>query len=82
VKGWKHVEWGDTFSVDVPLDEAEASDYERCSCPGGIGGCKGDRRPRRQRFDIGWFRGIAMTEEADAVAKRMLLLPGQSRPGG
>jgi protease I len=36
VKGWKHVEWGDTFAVDVPLDEAEASDYDALLLPGGV----------------------------------------------
>ncbi|PYQ47597.1 MAG: protease [Acidobacteria bacterium] len=36
VKGWKHVEWGDTFSVDVPLEEAEAGDYDALLLPGGV----------------------------------------------
>ena len=27
VRGWKHKEWGDSFPVDVALDEAQPGDY-------------------------------------------------------
>jgi len=36
VKGWKHVEWGDTFPVDTPLDRAEAGRYDALLLPGGV----------------------------------------------
>ena len=35
VKGWKHTEWGDTFDVDVPIAEADASDFDALLLPGG-----------------------------------------------
>ena len=36
VKGWKETEWGDRFDVDVPLDRAEANDYDALLLPGGV----------------------------------------------
>lgn len=36
VKGWKHVEWGDTFPVDVPLDAADAGSFDALLLPGGV----------------------------------------------
>lgn len=36
VKGWKHTDWGDTFEVDVPIDEANAEDYDALLLPGGV----------------------------------------------
>ena len=36
VKGWKHTDWGDTFEVDVPLDEAAPEDYDALLLPGGV----------------------------------------------
>jgi protease I len=36
VKGWKHIEWGDKFPVEVPLDKAESSDYDALLLPGGV----------------------------------------------
>jgi protease I len=36
VKGWKHVEWGDEFPVDVPLGKAKAGDYDALLLPGGV----------------------------------------------
>jgi protease I len=36
VKGWKHTDWGDTFEVDVPLDEADPDDYDALLLPGGV----------------------------------------------
>lgn len=36
VKGWKHVEWGDEMSVDVPLAQAKADDYDALLLPGGV----------------------------------------------
>jgi protease I len=36
VKGWKHTVWGDTFDVDVPIDEADPEDYDALVLPGGV----------------------------------------------
>jgi protease I len=36
VKGWQHTEWGDQFSVDVPLAQARADDYDALLLPGGV----------------------------------------------
>lgn len=35
VRGWTHTEWGDRFSVDVPLAEARVEDYDALVLPGG-----------------------------------------------
>lgn len=36
VKGWNHTEWGDLFAVDVPLEQADAADYDALLLPGGV----------------------------------------------
>ncbi|MGN6552813.1 MAG: type 1 glutamine amidotransferase domain-containing protein [Verrucomicrobiota bacterium] len=36
VKGWKEMNWGDSFRVDVPLEEANAEDYDALVLPGGV----------------------------------------------
>jgi len=36
VKGWAEKEWGDKFPVDVPLDQADARDYDALVLPGGV----------------------------------------------
>lgn len=36
VQGWNHLEVGDTFTVDVPLNEANAADYDALLLPGGV----------------------------------------------
>jgi protease I len=36
VKGWQHTEWGDKFPVDIPLEQANAVDYEGLLLPGGV----------------------------------------------
>jgi len=36
VKGWSHTEWGDQFPVDVPLNQANANDYDALLLPGGV----------------------------------------------
>lgn len=36
VKGWKQQAWGDTFPVDVPLDQADPRDYDALLLPGGV----------------------------------------------
>jgi protease I len=36
VKGWQHTEWGDTFEVDVQIDDARAQDFDALLLPGGV----------------------------------------------
>ncbi len=36
VKAWHSPSWGDTFSVDVPLDQAKVEDYDALLLPGGV----------------------------------------------
>jgi protease I len=36
VKGWQHTEWGDEFSVDVPLANANPDDFDALLLPGGV----------------------------------------------
>ena len=35
VKGWEFTDWGDEFSVDVALENAQVSDYDGLLLPGG-----------------------------------------------
>ncbi|MDO1447597.1 type 1 glutamine amidotransferase domain-containing protein [Rhodocytophaga aerolata] len=35
VKGWDETDWGKTFKVDVPLNEADAENYDALVLPGG-----------------------------------------------
>ncbi|MBW0001135.1 MAG: type 1 glutamine amidotransferase [Verrucomicrobia bacterium] len=35
VKGWDEDHWGDTFPVDVPLDDADETEYDALLLPGG-----------------------------------------------
>lgn len=36
VKGWKHPQWGDEFPIDVPLEQAQAENYDALMLPGGV----------------------------------------------
>lgn len=36
VKGWKYTEWGDMFTVDVPLAQAKPDAYDALVLPGGV----------------------------------------------
>src|SRR4051794_7608991 len=36
VKGWQHTDWGDTFPVDVPLEQANPGEYDALLLPGGV----------------------------------------------
>jgi protease I len=36
VQGWNHFEKGDKFKVDVPLEQAEADDFDALLLPGGV----------------------------------------------
>ena len=36
VQGWKHFQKGDKFPVDVPLDDADAADFDALLLPGGV----------------------------------------------
>jgi protease I len=36
VRGWQHTKWGDTFPVDVHIDDARAQDFDALLLPGGV----------------------------------------------
>lgn len=36
VRGWNSEDWGEEFTVDVPLDRASAKDYNALLLPGGV----------------------------------------------
>lgn len=36
VKGWAMTDWGDSFAVDVVLDDADANSYDALLLPGGV----------------------------------------------
>src|SRR5690348_9056460 len=36
VKGWKHTAWGDEFSIDTPLQQANSKNYDALVLPGGV----------------------------------------------
>jgi protease I len=36
VKGWEHTKWGETFDVEVPIDDADPDDYDALLLPGGV----------------------------------------------
>ncbi|MDQ3555604.1 MAG: type 1 glutamine amidotransferase [Gemmatimonadota bacterium] len=36
VRGWDRTDWGDRFPVDVPLDRAQAVEYDALLLPGGV----------------------------------------------
>ena len=36
VKGWDEKDWGSKFTVDAPLDEARAEEYDALLLPGGV----------------------------------------------
>lgn len=36
VKGWDHTNWGESFPIDVPLEQAVADDYDGLLLPGGV----------------------------------------------
>jgi protease I len=36
IKGWKFTDWGKKVKVDVPLDEANAGDFDALVLPGGV----------------------------------------------
>lgn len=36
VTGWKKLEWGDHFPVDVPLEEADPGNFDALLLPGGV----------------------------------------------
>ena len=56
VKGWNHTEWGDTFSVDVPIDEADPDEYDALLLPGGVMNPDKLRRDERvQKFVRSFF---------------------------
>ena len=56
VKGWNHTDWGDSFPVDVPLDRANAADYDALILPGGVmNPDKLRMNPRAVQFILAFF---------------------------
>lgn len=56
VKGWKHIEWGDTFAVDVRIVDADPGDYDALLLPGGVMNPDKLRRDERvQKFVKAFF---------------------------
>jgi protease I len=56
VKGWDHTEWGDEFTVDMPLNEARVEAFDALLLPGGVmNPDKLRRNPQAQQFVRGFF---------------------------
>jgi len=56
VKGWKDDKWEGEFPIDVPLDAAEAADYDGLLLPGGVmSPDKLRRNPKALEFVRGFF---------------------------
>lgn len=36
IRGWNHRDWGSHVTVDVPLDQADAEDFDALLLPGGV----------------------------------------------
>lgn len=36
IKGWNHTDWGQSVAVDLPLDKANAADFDALVLPGGV----------------------------------------------
>jgi protease I len=36
IKGWQHDHWGDELDVDLPLEQANANDFDALVLPGGV----------------------------------------------
>jgi protease I len=36
IKGWKHTDWGKKVTVDLPLNEANAEEFDALVLPGGV----------------------------------------------
>src|SRR6266513_996824 len=36
IKAWQHDKWGDEITVDLPLEEARADDFDALMLPGGV----------------------------------------------
>jgi len=51
VKGWDHTDWGNTFNVDVSLEQANPDNYDALLLPGGVmNPDKLRRNPQAQQF--------------------------------
>lgn len=36
IRGWKHTDWGNPVTVDVPLEQARVQDFDALLLPGGV----------------------------------------------
>ncbi|MCZ2094711.1 MAG: type 1 glutamine amidotransferase domain-containing protein [Chloroflexota bacterium] len=56
VHAWDHTDWGEMFSVDVPVSDASADEYDGLLLPGGVMSPDKLRRdPDVQQFVRGFF---------------------------
>jgi protease I len=63
VKGWQHTNWGDSFTVDLALADANPKDYAALLLPGGV------MNPDRLRIDD---KAIAFTRPSWMPANPLL----------
>lgn len=55
VKGWKFTDWGDELTVDVPLEQAQADDFDALVLPGGV---MNPDKLRRNEWALHFVRAI------------------------
>jgi protease I len=83
IKAWKHTDWGKKVKVDLPLNEANAEEFDALVLPGGVMNPDSLRRePAAVEFVKSFFRagkpvaaichGPQMLIEADVVRGRKL----------
>jgi protease I len=83
IRAWDETDWGDTFDVDVKLDDADPSNYDALLLPGGVLNPDKLRQvPAAVEFVRGFFEagkpvaaichGPQMLIEADVVRNRKL----------
>ena len=60
IRGWSHGDWGEAVTVDAPLDEVSADDFDALLLPGG------QMNPDVLRMD---HRAIALVEDFDDQGK-------------
>lgn len=56
VRGWNHMEWGEDFTVDLTIGQAEAQQYDALLLPGGVmNPDKLRRNPEVLKFVVAFF---------------------------
>jgi protease I len=83
IRAWDESDWGDTFDVDLPLEDADANDFDALLLPGGVlNPDKLRQQPKAVEFVRAFFaagkpvaaicHGPQMLIEADVVRGRKL----------